>query len=232
MKAVAVRVMPRFSRCSKNRQVQIRFNMEFRMAIRPEAGMRGLVRHGETVMLVGSCFSDNIGGCLRDELFEADVNPFGPIYNPLSIRNAFKALAGGHRVSRESLIENGGLWHSFMFHSRYSAVNPAEAVAKMNLRLEESAENLRRASVVIITLGTTRVFTLREGGEAVANCHKLSGRSFDVRYLSLEETAVALNETVATIRSVNPMANVIFTVSPLRYSEQGAHGNQDRKSVV
>lgn len=217
---------------SQSSVLQNGVSMEFRTVIRPESGMRGLVSHGKPIVLVGSCFSDNIGACLRDELFDADVNPFGPIYNPLSIQRAFEVLKDNTVVKSESLIENGGLWHSFLFHSRYSAVNREDAAESMNRRIEAAAINLRNASVVIITLGTTRVFTLRATGDVVANCHKLPGSVFDVRYLTLDEVEDALTRTVTTIRSVNQCGRIIFTVSPLRYNEQGAHGNQLSKSTL
>lgn len=206
--------------------------MDFRTVISPVPGLKGFIRHGEPIVLVGSCFTDNIGACLRDELFEADVNPFGPIYNPLSIRSAFRTLADSAEVDEASLISRDGLFHSFLFHSRYSADDAALAAETMNRRIRESAENLRNASTVIVTLGTTRVFISKDSGEAVANCHKLPSACFEVKYLSLDETVEALLSTVDIIRRVNPTARVIFTVSPLRYTELGAHGNQLSKSIL
>lgn len=206
--------------------------MEFRTIVHPIAGRRGLVRHGEPLLLVGSCFSDNIGTCLTTDLFDADVNPFGPLYNPVSISNAFKILNEDQEVGTLTLLERDGMWVSTLFHSRISSCDRSRAIEKMNARIHESASTLRRASVIIITLGTTRIFTLRESGQVVVNCHKLPGNAFDVSYLSLDETVEALHQTVESIRTVNRNADIIFTVSPLRYSEQGAHGNQLAKATL
>ena len=206
--------------------------MDFRTVVPPVEGKHGLVRHGEPILLVGSCFSDNIGSCLVSELFEADVNPFGPLYNPLSISKAFELLAGRVEVPASTLVMRDGAWVSTLFHSRVSDADRDSALGKMNRTVNESGATLRSASVVIITLGTTRVFTLRDGGSVVANCHKLPGSMFDVRYLTLEEVTEALRSILSSIRSVNAEAEVMFTVSPLRYSEQGAHGNQLSKATL
>lgn len=206
--------------------------MDFRTTIAPIPGLKGLIRHGEPIVLVGSCFSDNIGACLRDELFDADINPFGPIYNPLSVLSAFRTLAEKRLIDGDSLVEREGLFHSFLFHSRFSCADRGEALAGMNRRIEESAGNLRRASTVIITLGTTRAFFLRDSARVVANCHKLPSQAFDIKYLTLDEVTEALMSTVDTVRGVNPTATVIFTVSPLRYTELGPHGNQLSKATL
>lgn len=206
--------------------------MDFRTTIAPFPGLKGLIRHGEPIVLVGSCFSDNIGACLCDELFDADVNPFGPIYNPLSVLSAFRTLVEKSLIDGDSLVEREGLFHSFLFHSRFSCADRGEALAGMNRRIEESAENLRRASTVIITLGTTRAFFLKDSGGIVANCHKLPSQAFDIKYLTLDEVTEALMSTVDTVRGVNPGATIIFTVSPLRYTELGAHGNQLSKATL
>lgn len=206
--------------------------MDFRTIITPQTGLTGLVRHGEPILLVGSCFSDNIGACLRDELFEVNVNPFGPLYNPLSIRRALEVLATRHSVKLDELFESAERWNSFLFHSRYSGLTPDEAADTMNRQINVAAKCLENASMVIITLGTTRTFVNRKDGETVANCHKLPGNRFDVKRLSLDEVTTALRETVEIIRSVNSKASIVFTVSPLRYTEQGAHGNQIAKSTL
>lgn len=206
--------------------------MDFRTVIAPLSGMKGLIRHGEPILLVGSCFTDNIGACLFGELFDVYVNPFGPLYNPRSILSAFRVLAGERGVGEEELVEREGMFHSFMFHSRFSGPEREQTARRMTGRIRECAAALRGASCVIITLGTTRTFSLRDNGEVVANCHKFPASMFDAGYMSLDEVADDIRESIDVIRAVNSTASIIFTVSPLRYSELGAHGNQLSKSKL
>ena len=46
------------------------------------------IRHSDRIMLFGSCFAENIGNLLLANKFRCDVNPFGILYNPLSIVEA------------------------------------------------------------------------------------------------------------------------------------------------
>lgn len=206
--------------------------MEFRTEVRPVKGAEGLISHSSPVLLVGSCFTDNIGGCMRDELFDVCINPFGPIYNPASVYVAIDTIVNRRHVSEDGLFEHEGRWHSFLFHSRYSAASRSEALLKMNMSIERAYSTLREAGTLILTLGTTRIFTRGEEHDVVANCHKMPGREFEERSLTLEECTDLLTRTVAVARQLNPHVNVIFTVSPLRYLSQGAHANSIAKSTL
>lgn len=205
--------------------------MDFRTVIRP-SGCRGLVNHGAAMLMLGSCFTDNIGRCLRDDLFDVEVNPFGPVYNPLSLLTSLRKLADGGAVSPDDLFERDGQFCSFMFHSRLSGSDRMLTAKAMTEAVAVGHEAMSRAAVVILTLGTTRVFTLRETGLPVTNCHKVPASEFDSRCLSLGEVIAALCECVDLMRSCSPSARIIFTVSPLRYLESGAHGNQLIKATL
>lgn len=206
--------------------------MEFRTEVRPVSGAEGLISHSDPVLLVGSCFTDNIGGCMRDELFDVCVNPFGPIYNPASICLAVNTIVNRRHITEGELFEHEGQWHSFQFHSRYSAPSRGEALLKMNMSIERAYNTLRDAGTLILTLGTTRVFTRYGEHDVVANCHKLPGREFEERTLTLEECIDMLGRTVETARQLNPGVDVIFTVSPLRYLSHGAHANSIAKATL
>ncbi|MCM1077500.1 MAG: GSCFA domain-containing protein [Bacteroides sp.] len=209
--------------------------MDFRTIIQPVTGRRGLINHHAPILLIGSCFADNIGLCLENELFPAEVNPFGPLYNPKSILKAFEILEKIQRIEADNLITHSGLWHSFYFHSRYSSTDRHKAIETMNRKIEDGSSCLRNAAAVIITLGTTRAFSLREDNgdkTVVANCHKLPSTMFDTRYLSLNDVTETLDNTIKLIHNVNREAKIIFTVSPLRYNENGAHANQLSKSTL
>lgn len=207
--------------------------MEFRTEIKPLHNVIGTIRHGEPIMMIGSCFTDNIGKCLMDELFEVEVNPFGPIYNPMSILRAVETLVNGELLSPNDLIEREGRYHSFLFHSRYSISGSVEeACAAMNQRISCAADFLRRSKAVILTLGTTKAYRLKESGEIVANCHKFPASVFDPYYLSLSESVETLQALYSALRSINPDCRLIFTVSPLRYMGDGAHVGQIIKATL
>lgn len=208
--------------------------MRFRTEVDPPRGLQGLVKHDTPILLVGSCFSDNIGDLLRRDLFDVTVNPFGPLYNPASIEHAVTMLTLGQgNIVETDLFEHGGLWHSFDFHSRYSRHDREETLSAMNASLVAAREAMLGASVLILTLGTTRVFRLRhDERRVVANCHKLPGTEFEEQKLSLDECERSLLGTIDAARAVNPRIKVVVTVSPLRYLGHGAHDNSIIKSTL
>lgn len=206
--------------------------MIFRTEVSPEKGLEGLLSHGTPVVLVGSCFTDNIGACMRDDLFDVIVNPFGPIYNPSSVRRAVSSIVDGIRISPGDLFPHEGRFHSHLFHSRYSGCDREAAAQAMTRQIHLAREALLHASSLIVTLGTTRVFRHRQQGMVVANCHRLPLSSFREETLSLDQCTDDLESLVSMVRTVNPDIHIIFTVSPLRYLGQGAHINSISKATL
>lgn len=206
--------------------------MIFRTEVSPEKGLEGLLSHGTPVVLVGSCFTDNIGACMRDDLFDVIVNPFGPIYNPSSVRRAVSSIVDGISISPGDLFPHEGRFHSHLFHSRYSGCDREAAAQAMTRQIHLAREALLHASSLIVTLGTTRVFRHRQQGMVVANCHRLPSSSFREETLSLDQCTDDLESLVSMVRTVNPDIHIIFTVSPLRYLGQGAHINSISKATL
>ena len=206
--------------------------MIFRTEVSPEKGLEGLLSHGAPVVLVGSCFTDNIGACMRDDLFDVIVNPFGPIYNPSSVRRAVSSIVDGISISPGDLFPHEGRFHSHLFHSRYSGCDREAAAQAMTRQIHLAREALLHASSLIVTLGTTRVFRHRQQGMVVANCHRLPSSSFREETLSLDQCTDDLESLVSMVRTVNPDIHIIFTVSPLRYLGQGAHINSISKATL
>ncbi len=204
--------------------------MQFRTEIPALGGCRGMISHGHPLLLVGSCFSDNIGRELTNDLFDTTVNPFGPLYNPLSILRAFGMLEPG--AVPERFCTTDGRFVSFDAHSRISAAGEGELRQKFADCLSRTRSCLREDATVLITLGTTRVFSLKSDGLPVANCHKQSGRLFDERNLDLDETVDILERTVGIIRRFHPGIRIVLTVSPLRYNGTDPHSNTVAKSVL
>lgn len=205
--------------------------MEFRTAIKP-LSRQGVIDHLKPMMMLGSCFSDNIGARLTNDLFDVEVNPFGTLYNPASIASALRRIISGVPFGSDDIFEHENRYHSFAHHSRFSSTNAETVLSNINTRLQAAHEQLRRAKVLIITFGTAWVFRLRTTGETVSNCHKLPAAMFTRERLSVNEIIEEWSVLINDLKAFNPNLNIIFTVSPIRHLADGAHDNQLSKSTL
>ena len=135
--------------------------MDFRTTIHPREGDH-YMRHSDKMMLIGSCFSDNIGAKLRDAMVDVVVNPFGTIFNPLSIASSLFKIIDGEVIAGSDLFLANGVWSCYDFHSRFSMSNKDVALERMNRSIAEAREHLLRCKTLIVTLGTAVVYRRRD----------------------------------------------------------------------
>ncbi len=186
--------------------------------------------HTDAVFCMGSCFSEHIGQRLADNQFEVLVNPFGIIYNPFSVAGHLLRSMARHPYTTDELFQHQGLWHHFQVHSRLSGPNRIEVVDQLNEKLQSCAAFLQKANLVILTLGTSRIFV--HDDQIVANCHKLPATHFS-RGMSTVDNCLEIFESVLDqLQSFNPNANIVFTVSPVRHLRDGAIANQRSKATL
>ena len=206
---------------------------EFRTIVKP-LPYRGMINHQHGVMMLGSCFSDNIGQRLRQACFDIEINPFGTLYNPASIACGIDAIIKCRRYSLDDLfqIEGDKRWHSFSHHSSYSSVDSNAMLETINEKVADAHEMLTRVSTLIITFGTAWVYESHDTGMVVSNCHKLPASRFNRRMMSIEEIVSKWRGVIADIKSLNESVRVLFTVSPIRHLRDGAHENQLSKSTL
>lgn len=190
------------------------------------------IDHKSSMMLLGSCFSQNIGLRLQEGNFDVDVNPFGVLYNPASIEKSLKILLSKKLFTIEDLFEDRGVFNSFSHHSIFSSESKEECLNRINQQIEKSSEKLLDLDYLLVTFGTSFVFTLKETGQVVSNCHKIRADRFDRRRLSVSEIVAQWSDLLERLKEVNPKLKVIFTVSPIRHWKDGAHGNQLSKSIL
>lgn len=186
----------------------------------------------DPVVLIGSCFAENIGRKLEEAKFPVDINPFGILYNPACVARAVRMLLRPERYTERDLFERDGLYHSFDHHSRFSAMSEAACLEGINERLAHSAAWFANATRLIVTFGTAYVYRLKDGGRIVSNCHKLPEDRFDRSRLSVGEVVGEWRELLLSVWERNPGLKVLFTVSPVRHWKDGAHANQLSKSVL
>lgn len=189
------------------------------------------IRHSDRLMLFGSCFSENIGNRLAENKFVCEVNPFGILYNPLSISSALKQVMNRKVYVKEDLFEAGGVWHSWMHHGSFSSdVSLDDCLQKINIRLKKASDFLATADWLIVTWGTSYVY--RYEGDVVGNCHKCPEKMFVRERLSVEAVCEEWNALLRSIKCHFPELKVMFSVSPIRHAKDGMHGNQLSKATL
>jgi len=181
----------------------------------------------------GSCFADNISAQFASKKFKVFANPFGTVYNPLSIERNIQNIAEAKAFSEQDVFKDersDGLWHSWDAHSTLSASSREECIAKLNNACTQAREFLQQADTAFITIGSAFVYSLN--GKVVANCHRQDPRIFERRLISVDEAAQSIQRTVALLRQINRDIRIVFTVSPIRHLGDGAHGNNLSKATV
>ena len=185
----------------------------------------------DKICVLGSCFADNIGEKMAELGFNACVNPFGTLYNPVSVCNSVSRLSSGIPFTEDECVEMGsgaGLVCSFSHHTSFARSTAEEFLDHANTSLAAASKAWNEAGKVIITLGTAWCFEYIPTGEIVSNCLKIDQKLFRRKRLSVQETSVLLRNLVGR----NPGKEFIFTVSPIRHLKDGAHGNQLSKSIL
>ncbi|MBP5542004.1 MAG: GSCFA domain-containing protein [Bacteroidales bacterium] len=190
---------------------------------------QGLVLdHSTPLLALGSCFADEMGSRLRRDGFDILCNPFGTLYNPLSIAEDLQMALAGEPLDPALLVQHDGLWHSWMHHSRFSSPDRDECLGRCNQAIQEAHDQLQRHPLLIVTFGTAWVF--RHEGRVVANCHKIPPQQFTRTRLTIDEIVDVWQPLTERLHGEG--IQTIFTVSPVRHLADTAHGNQLSKSTL
>ncbi|MBR2900105.1 MAG: GSCFA domain-containing protein [Fibrobacter sp.] len=204
----------------------------------------------------GSCFADNISAQFSSRKFQVLSNPFGTVYNPVSLAAQVRAIAEGKVFGEQDVFQDGcwkrggqngcedrdqeyrraqdarGPWHCWDAHGSLSGKTREECLGKLNAATAMARDFLQKADVVFITLGTAFVYYLKDSGKPVSNCHRQDPSLFTRRMISVDEAAEALAGIVNDLHTLNKKLHIVFTVSPLRHMADGAHQNSLSKATL
>lgn len=185
------------------------------------------------VLLLGSCFSDEIGRRLAAEMDGGCVliNPFGTFYNPTSILQALRALQTNRLPEGHLFKGRDGRWRSWAFGGKWAADTQAECEAKTKQALQQSVAFWQQADTVFITFGTNHVYHLKADGRSVTNCHKELSSAFEERLLSVEDVVEAWQTFFRALPSATPR-RFVFTLSPYRNIKYGLHTDKLSKATL
>lgn len=189
---------------------------------------------GLPVVLLGSCFSQNISGKMREHGWEA-VNPASTLYNPSSIAKAIELMLSGDKgreIFEDSLFEFSGIWHSKYFDSTFSSRNRTDSIEEFIMRQKQFLTKLNAGQQLIVTFGTSICYHDVESREAVGNCHKQPSVKFYRRRMKIEEIVGLWSEIIEELNERFPELKLIFTVSPVRHLKEGFEGNSRSKAVL
>ena len=196
----------------------------------PIAKYKNPIDYNSKIISLGSCFAENMAEKFDYFKFQNSTNPFGIIFNPISIENLVLRIVKKRLFTEEDIFSHNDLWHCFEVHSELSHANKEDFLNQLNDAIEQSCTQISQASHIIITYGTSWVYKNKVSNNVVANCHKVAQNQFDKQILSVEIIEKSIQNTIDLIQKINPNCNFIFTVSPVRHSKNGFVENQRSKA--
>ncbi|MAZ28747.1 MAG: GSCFA domain-containing protein [Cytophagaceae bacterium] len=188
------------------------------------------IDYGSRVLMLGSCFVENMGAKLKEHKFQVEVNPFGILFPPLAISRFVDLVVKNYSFAQDDLWLVNGRYHCPHAHSDFSDGDAEKVVGNLNTAIENTASYLKNTTHVILTLGTAWGYRYKESGEIVANCHKVPQANFDKELASVDEIKLALKTTIENLKILNPGLEVVITVSPVRHIKDGFVENQRSKA--
>lgn len=191
--------------------------------------MEHTIAYGDGVLFLGSCFADEVGTLCKGLGFDAQVNPFGVLFNPASIVQSVERLGSGKGFVHDEVVAvDKDCYCTFSHNTRFWRTSETELLDDINRELKSHSRFFLGAKWVVVSLGTSWVYRNKEIGQIVSNCHKLPSQRFEREFMTVDDSIDCLSAMV----SKYPDKHFIFTVSPLRHLKDGLHENQLSKSAL
>jgi len=190
------------------------------------------ISHQDKIVMLGSCFAENIGQELIRNKFNIDLNPFGMLYNPVSVGQSVEALIENKTFGEPDVFFDKGVYQSFFHHGKFASPEKKTFFENINESAVYSSRYLRKATNLIITFGTAYVYRYKKTGQIVSNCHRIPSSEFERFRLTVSEIVSLWKDVITRLRTINPAINILFTVSPIRHLRDGLHDNQLSKSTL
>ena len=203
-------------------------NLQTKISLKKKSN--NLIDYKSKILLLGSCFSENIGDKLNYFKFQTHQNPFGILFHPKAIESLITNAINEKEYISDDLVFQNESWHCFDAHSSLSSSNKNELLTSLNSAIKNTHQQLKEATHIIITLGTSWVYRFIETDAIVANCHKIPQKKFLKEILSVDEITESLEAIISLIKSINKDINIIFTVSPVRHLKDGFTENTQSKA--
>ena len=183
------------------------------------------IDYDSKILLLGSCFAENIGRKFEYFKFQSTTNPFGIIFNAVSLEKLIRRAVENRTFTENDIFFHNDLWHCYEVHSELSNSDKDVFLESLNDLISSTNKKLSDSTHIIITLGTSWVYRLRQAQSdsdgVVANCHKVPQKEFTKELLSIQQIEESIESIISLVHSVNPNCKFIFTVSPVRHIKDG-----------
>ena len=210
--------------------------MKFKLTLEAKPSKHS-IDYTDKLLLIGSCFTENIGAKFKSHLFNVLENPYGILFNPVSVSSALTEIIEAHTYTFKELFQHNELWHSWHHHSRFSAIDQQTALEKINSSILAAHHFLKTANRLVITLGSAWLYHLTPlaplgAGQVVANNHKAPANWFFKTLMQPVVLLEHLHGLVERLQAFNPNLEITFTISPVRHLREGLIENNRSKAVL
>lgn len=188
------------------------------------------ISYQDGILLIGSCFTEHMAERLVQHRFRTLSNPNGILFNPLSVADAIDSYLDEREYGADDLFFLNEVWNSWDHHSRFSHPDKETALQGINASQREAGAFIREANWIIVTLGTGFQYFLKTEDRPVSNNHRAPAQWFEKRLLEIDWMVEAWTATLERLFSLNPNANVLFTISPVRHIRDGVVDNNRSKA--
>jgi GSCFA family len=204
-------------------------NFRTELDIKPSQWSFGLA---DGVLTIGSCFADAMGNKLHESKFNVLTNPFGTVYNPLSIHKLLSMAINQEAPDVTGYCQRDDLFLHHNFHSTFASETKEGLAALLNAQLKLVHQTLKLARVVIITYGTAWVYEQQSTKQVVANCHKLPQQQFSKLLITQKRILESFEKLETLLREFNPAMQIILTLSPVRHIKDSLELNSVSKATL
>lgn len=205
--------------------------MQFRTEIEAKESTNNILLN-QKLLLIGSCFSQEIGSFLAYHKFTTSINPLGIVFNPVSLEKMIDRIISKNPVLLTELTEQDGIFSHYDFHSSFNTTSASQYVQKINDTISAVSSYLSECDHIFITLGTAIVHSLIEKDSIVSNCHKMPKTLFRKSILNLQQITNSLQKINNALYALNKNISIHYTLSPVRHTREGLENNTISKSLL
>ena len=196
----------------------------------PIASNQPAIDYDSKIVLLGSCFVENIGDKLSYAKFQTLQNPFGILFHPKAIENIIERALLDNSFTEEDVFFKNKRWYCFEMHSSINAIHKKDFLVLINKKLAELKVYLLNSTHIVLTYGSGWVYRFIKSQKLVANCFKMPQKEFKKELLNVSDINSSLSNVISLIKEINPKASIITTVSPIRHLKDGFVDNNLSKA--